>query len=245
MNRIDLEGRAAVVTGGAKGLGRAVARRLAASGATVSVWDADARALDDARAEGWHGLAVDVASLPDVERATRDTCGALGGIDILINNAGISGPIEMTWKYPVEDWRRVLEVDLFGVYHCCRTVIPQMVERGYGRIVNIASIAGKEGNPGASAYAAAKAGVIAMTKSLGKELVKTGVLVNAIAPAAFQTDILSQSTDEFVAYMLSKIPMGRLGQPDELGALAAWLASEDCSFSTGATYDISGGRATY
>lgn len=247
MNRIDLSGRTAVVTGGAKGLGRAIADRLALSGAKISIWDTDVISLESCMKEGRFpaGKFVDVSSLEAVESATVETLSDLGRIDILVNNAGIGGPIEVSWKYPIEQWRRVLEVDLFGVFHCCRTVIPYMVAQGYGRIVNIASIAGKEGNPSASAYAAAKGGVIAMTKSIGKELVKSGVIVNAVAPAAFETEILEQSTSEFVEYIRSKIPMGRLGQPAELGALVAWLASEDCSFSTGATYDISGGRATY
>lgn len=247
MNAIDLDGRVAVVTGGAKGLGEAIVRRFAASGARVVVWDFDSAALDAAvaRHAGITGIAVDVASIKGVVEATRRTIDAHGGIDILVNNAGISGPNHNGWEYPLEEWRRVVEIDLFGVYHCCRTVIPHMIAAGYGRIVNIASISGKEGNPTATPYASAKAGVMALTKALGKELATSGVIVNAVAPAAFETDIFKQNTDEFVAYMLSKIPMGRFGRPDELGALVAWLASEECSFSTGAVYDISGGRATY
>ncbi len=248
MNNIDLNNRVAVVTGGAKGLGQAVCLRLLQSGAKVAVWDVDKDALDRAVAEYGSeaaGFICDVADEGSVRKATEDTLARFGKIDILVNNAGISGPNINGWEYPLDEWRKVVEIDLFGVYYCCRTIIPHMMEAGYGRIVNIASISGKEGNPTATPYAAAKAGVMAITKSLGKELVKTGVLVNAIAPAAFETDIFKQNTQEFVDYMLSKIPMGRFGRPEELGALVAWLASEDCSFSTGAVFDISGGRATY
>ncbi|MFT0891489.1 SDR family NAD(P)-dependent oxidoreductase [Pseudochelatococcus sp. G4_1912] len=248
MNSIDLNGRVAVVTGGAKGLGAAIVTRLIASGAKVAIWDIDPASLDAAVAhhgDSSAGFRVDVANLDSVNKATADTISRFGQIDILVNNAGISGPNINGWEYPVDEWRQVVEIDLFGVYYCCRAVIPHMISGGYGRIVNIASISGKEGNPTATPYAAAKAGVMAMTKSFGKELVKTGVIINSVAPAAFETDIFKQNTPEFIDYMLSKIPMGRFGRPEELGALVAWLSSEDCSFSTGAVYDISGGRATY
>lgn len=248
MNNIDLAQRVAVVTGGAKGLGAAITRRLLASGAKVAVWDQDKAGLDKAVAEFGDdalGVQCDVSQHGAVEAAVASTLERFGRIDILVNNAGISGPNINGWEYPLDQWRQVVEIDLFGVYFCCRSVIPHMIEGGYGRIVNVASISGKEGNPTATPYAAAKAGVMAMTKSLGKELVKTGVIVNAIAPAAFETDIFKQNSQEFIDYMLSKIPMGRFGKPEELAAMVAWLSSEECSFSTGAVFDISGGRATY
>jgi NAD(P)-dependent dehydrogenase (short-subunit alcohol dehydrogenase family) len=248
MNAIDLHNRVAVVTGGAKGLGQAVVQRVLASGAKVAVWDVDPASLETAIAAFGSeaaGFVCDVSDLGSVSHAAAQTLERFGKIDILVNNAGISGPNVNGWEYPVDAWRQVIEVDLFGVYYCCRTVIPHMIREGYGRIVNVASISGKEGNPTATPYASAKAGVMAMTKALGKELVKTGVIVNAVAPAAFETDIFRQNSQEFIDYMLSKIPMGRFGKPEEFGALVAWLASEECSFSTGAVYDISGGRATY
>ena len=248
MNRIDLDGRRAVVTGGAQGIGRAIAERLAASGASVTLWDRDAAELEAAReALGPDGgaVVVDVADPGSVERAAAETVGAAGGIDILVNNAGIAGPNAATWEYPVDEWRRVIEIDLNGVFYCCRAVVPHMIERGYGRIVNIASIAGKEGNPNASAYSAAKAGVIGLTKSLGKELADRDVAVNCITPAAARTRIFEQITQAHIDYMLSKIPRGRFVLVEELAALAAWLVSEENSFTTGAVFDASGGRATY
>ena len=190
-------------------------------------------------------MRVDVTDPASVEAARDRTVAEAGRIDILVNNAGIAGPTVKTWDYPVEDWRRVLDIDLTGVFLCCRSVSPHMMANGWGRIVNIASVAGKEGNPNAVAYSAAKAGVIALTKSLGKELAETGVLVNCVTPAVIVTDILKQVSQQHIDYMLSKIPMGRFGKVEEAAALVAWLASEDCSFSTGATFDLSGGRATY
>jgi 2-dehydro-3-deoxy-L-rhamnonate dehydrogenase (NAD+) len=234
MNQLDLKGRIAVVTGGRIGIGAAIAARLEASGAKVRIWDVGAK--DDP---------VDVAEAESVERATAKAIGDFGRIDILVNNAGIAGPTMPVVDYPVEDWKRVIDVDLNGPFLCCRTVVPHMVKAGYGRIVNIASIAGKEGNPNAAAYAAAKGGLIAFTKALGKELAKTGVLVNCITPAAAQTAILDQVTPEFAQFMLSKIPMGRFVKVEEIAAMACWLATEDCSFTTGGVFDISGGRATY
>lgn len=248
MNRIDLEGRVAVVTGGAAGIGYAIAERLAASGARVMLWDRDADGIEAARAAlgGETGAAVTDVSDPESVAAARDaTIDAFGTIDILVNNAGINGANHKIWETPVEEWRQVMAVDLDGVFLCCRAVVPRMIEAGYGRIVNIASIAGKEGNPNHGHYSTAKAGVIALTKSLGKETVGTGVIVNAVAPAAVETAILKDNTPEQQAYLLSKIPMGRVGRPEEVAALVAWLSSEDVSFSTGAVYDISGGRATY
>ena len=190
-------------------------------------------------------IGADIADAGSVERAVTATLGALSGIDILINNAGISGPNHRLWEYPVDDWRRVIDVNLVGSFLVSRAVIPTMIDNGYGRIVNIASVAGKEGNPNASAYSASKAGLINLTKSLGKELARTGVIVNCVTPAAVRTAIFEQMTEEHVSYMLSRIPMERFGEPEEVAALVAWLASEDCSFSTGATFDLSGGRATY
>jgi 2-dehydro-3-deoxy-L-rhamnonate dehydrogenase (NAD+) len=248
MNRIDLGGRTAAVTGAARGIGRAIAQRLADSGARVAVWDADEAAGTAAAKElggGAFAVRVDVTDPASVEAARDRTVAEAGRIDILVNNAGIAGPTVKTWDYPVEDWRRVLDIDLTGVFLCCRSVSPHMMANGWGRIVNIASVAGKEGNPNAVAYSAAKAGVIALTKSLGKELAETGVLVNCVTPAVIVTDILKQVSQQHIDYMLSKIPMGRFGKVEEAAALVAWLASEDCSFSTGATFDLSGGRATY
>ncbi|MCC7010902.1 MAG: SDR family oxidoreductase [Acidobacteria bacterium] len=249
MNQIDVKGRRAVITGGAKGIGLAIAERLTASGATCWLWDRDAAALEKAarRIGGHHtqGVAVDVADAASVTTAAETTLAAAGTVEILVNNAGIAGVAKKTWECTPEQWQEVLQIDLFGVFLCCRALVPQMIANGYGRIVNIASIAGKEGNPNASHYSAAKAGVIGLTKSLGKELAQTGVLVNCITPAVIDTDILPQVTPAHIEYMLSKIPMNRFGRVDEVAALAAWLASSDCSFSTGAVFDLSGGRATY
>jgi 3-oxoacyl-[acyl-carrier protein] reductase len=234
MNQLDFRGRTAVVTGGLIGIGAAIVKRLEASGARVRVWDVASK--DDP---------VDVTELKALERATAKALADFGRIDILVNNAGIAGMTKPVVDYPVEEWKRVIDVDLNGPFLCCRAVVPHMVKAKYGRIVNIASIAGKEGNPNAAAYAAAKGGVIAFTKALGKELAQTGVLVNCVTPAAAQTAILDQVTPEFAKFMLSKIPMGRFVKVEEIAAMACWLASDDCSFSTGAVFDISGGRATY
>ena len=249
MNRIDLDGRRAVVTGGAQGIGRAIAERLIVSGAFVTLWDRDAGELDTAleaiKGRDTRAVTVDVADPAAVERAAAETVEAAGCIDILVNNAGIAGPNATTWEYPIDEWRQVIDIDLNGVFYCCRAVVPHMIERGYGRIVNIASIAGKEGNPNASAYSAAKAGVIGLTKSLGKELADRDIAVNCITPAAARTRIFEQITEAHIDYMLSKIPRGRFVLVEELAALAAWLVSSDNSFTTGAVFDASGGRATY
>jgi 3-oxoacyl-[acyl-carrier protein] reductase len=246
MNQIDLNGRHAVVTGGASGIGLAIAQRLAASGATVTIWDRDTAAAGAAAAKlAGHAVAVDVTDADAVARAVEHTLDAVSAIDILINNAGITGPNQKVWDYPVEAWNQVFAVNVNGVFHCCRAVVPSMRGRNYGRVVNIASVAGKEGNPNASAYSASKAAVIALTKSLGKELADTAVRVNCVTPAAVRTPLFAQMSQAHIDYMLSKIPLGRFGDTEEVAALVAWLASEDCSFSTGAVFDLSGGRATY
>ncbi|GGF13949.1 short-chain dehydrogenase/reductase SDR [Aliidongia dinghuensis] len=246
MNRIDLNGRRAIVTGGARGIGLAVAERFAASGARVAIWDRDgAVAAAEAERIGQFGVAVDVADPDAIAAALEHSERAIGPTDILVTSAGITGPNRPVDDYPVEDWRRVLDVDLTGPFLCSRAVIPGMRRRDYGRIVHIASIAGKEGNPNAAAYSAAKAGVISLTKSLGKELAQTGIRVNCVTPAAIKTEIFAQMTEQHIQYMLSKIPMGRFGLVTEIAAMIAWLASEECSFSTGAVFDLSGGRAVY
>lgn len=246
MNKIDLQGRVAIVTGGARGIGFAIARRLVDSGARCCLWDMNADALAAAaKSLGAHTATVDISKPDSVQAGFDQTLKHFGAVDILVNNAGIAGVTKKLWECSPAEWQEVLQVNLFGVFLCCRAVVPHMIQRGYGRIVSIASIAGKEGNPNASHYSSAKAGVIGLTKSLGKELAKTGVLVNCITPAVIQTDILKQVTQEHIDYMLSRIPLGRFGKVEEAAAMVAWLASEDCSFSTGAVFDLSGGRATY
>ena len=233
LNQLDFKGRTAVVTGGMIGIGAAIVKRLEASGAKVAIWDVNGPEK------------VDVTDQDSIDRALKKTLASFGKIDVLVNNAGIAGPTVPVVEYPVAEWKRVIDIDLHGPFLVSRVVVPHMVKAGYGRIVNIASIAGKEGNPNAAAYAAAKGGLIAFTKALGKELAQAGVLVNCVAPAAAQTAILDQVSPEFIKFMLSKIPMGRFVKVDEIAALVCWLASEDCSFCTGAVFDISGGRATY
>jgi 3-oxoacyl-[acyl-carrier protein] reductase len=248
MNRLDFANRAAVVTGGAAGIGLAVAKRLAASGARVALWDRDAGALDAAKsAVGDDAItfALDVSDAATVDRAASKTADALGGIDVLVCSAGITGPNKVTWEYPVDDWRKVFDVNVHGLFYCNRAVVPIMQRKNYGRIVNIASVAGKEGNPNAPAYSASKAAVIGLTKSLGKELAKTGIRANCVTPAAVRTAIFDQMTQQHIDFMLSKIPLARFGEVDEIAAMVCWLASEECSFSTGAVFDLSGGRATY
>ena len=253
MNQIDLKGRVAVITGGAQGIGLAVAERMLQSGASVVLWDIDAALLaqaEDALAKLKHGGAVSTAIVEltldaDIAAATADAVRAHGRIDILVNNAGITGGNASTWELAPEVWRRVIEVNLVAPYLTCRAVVPQMVKQGYGRIINIASVAGKEGNPNASHYSASKAGLIALTKSLAKELATKGVLVNAVSPAAAKTAMFDSMTQQHIDFMLSKIPMARFLEVTEAAAMIAWLASEECSFSTGAVFDLSGGRATY
>ena len=248
MNQLDFDQRTAVITGGAAGIGLAVARRLAASGAKVALWDRDEAALADARVDT-AGIvftaALDVSDHEAVARATAATEEALHRIDVLVCSAGITGPNATTWQYPPDAWRQVIDVNLNGLFYCNRCVVPVMLKNDYGRIVNIASVAGKEGNPNAPAYSASKAAVIGLTKSLGKELAKTGIRANCVTPAAVRTAIFDQMTQQHIDFMLSKIPLGRFGSVDEIAALVCWLASEECSFSTGATFDLSGGRATY
>ena len=249
-NTIDLNGRIAVVTGGAQGIGRAIVERLLESGAAVAIWDRDAalaeRAADDLRGLGkTTAVTCDVTRLTEIEAARDTTVKALGRIDILVNNAGVAGPNVRTWEYPIGAWHEVMRVNLDSQFYCCRAIVPLMIAQNYGRIVNIASIAGKEGNPNAAAYSASKAGVIALTKSLGKELAGHDIAVNCITPAAAKTAIFDQMTPEHIGYMLSKIPRGRFVAVEEIAALVAFCASAECSFSTGAVFDISGGRATY
>jgi 3-oxoacyl-[acyl-carrier protein] reductase len=248
MNRIDLDGRCAVVTGGAQGIGRAIAERLLGSGATVWLWDRDA-ALAEATARelgaSAPAAAVDITDPAAVVAAAQQVVDANGRIDILVNNAGISGANAPLHEYPLDQWRAVIEIDLSGTFYCSRAVVPHMLAAGYGRIVNVASIAGKEGNPNACAYSAAKAGVIALTKSLGKELAAHDIAVNCVTPAAARTAIFDQMTQAHIDYMLSKIPRGRFVMVEEIAGLVAWLASAENAFATGAVFDISGGRATY
>jgi 3-oxoacyl-[acyl-carrier protein] reductase len=237
-----------VITGGAQGIGRAIAERFLAEDAKVCLWDADGDLAADVAGqldENAYSQQLDVTDPDAVAEAAGATLSAMGGIDILVNNAGISGPNVATWEYPIEDWLQVLDIDLNGVFYCCRAVLPIMRASGYGRVVNIASVAGKEGNPNASAYSAAKAGVIGLTKSLGKELAETDIRVNCVTPAVAKTRIFDQMTEEHIGYMLSKIPMGRFVEVEEIATLVAWLSSEECSFSTGAVFDITGGRSTY
>jgi 3-oxoacyl-[acyl-carrier protein] reductase len=248
MNQLDFQGRHAVVTGGATGLGYAIAARLIQSGGSVTLWDRDGAAVRKAAlalGAKAHAVTVDVAVHEQVQAAVQATLEQSARIDALVNSAGITGPNTKLWDYPVQDWREVMEVNLNGLFYCCREVVPVMRAAGYGRIVNIASVAGKDGNPNASAYSASKAAVMALTKSLGKELAAYDIAVNAITPAAAKTAIFDQMKQEHIDYMLSKIPRARFVKIEEIAALAAWCASADNSFTTGAVFDISGGRATY
>ena len=250
MHTLDLNNRVAVITGAARGIGFATARRALASGATAVLWDVDAAKLEAARQElSSHGSVsvhvVELTSQASVDAATAATMGEHRRIDVLVNNAGIAGGNGTTWELDPDVWRRVIDVNLIGPFLTCRAVVPHMLAAGYGRIVNVASIAGKEGNPNASHYSASKAGLIGLTKSLGKELAAKQILVNCVTPAAARTDIFAQMKQEHLDYMLSRIPMGRFVEVAEIAALICWLASEECSFSTGAVFDISGGRATY
>jgi 2-dehydro-3-deoxy-L-rhamnonate dehydrogenase (NAD+) len=242
-----LDGQVAIVTGAARGIGLGIAARLAQDGCRIVVWDCDLRPFE-AGAAGFTPAAmhtVDVSDAASVKRAFAATLADVQGVDILINNAGINGPVMPVWEYPLDAWDRVLAVNLTGVFYCCRAVVPHMRAASYGRIVNVASIAGKEGNPRIAAYSAAKAGVISFTKSLAKELADSGVLANCIAPVITETELFNEMTPDHIAAMKAKIPMGRFLKIDEIAAMVAWIASPECSFTTGATFDLSGGRATY
>jgi 3-oxoacyl-[acyl-carrier protein] reductase len=246
MNKIDLEKKVAVVTGGAQGFGFAIVQRLLKSGAEVIIWDNDEKVLQKLELEkNVHKIVTDVTNYQSVERATKESILKCNTIDILVNNAGIAGPSLKTWEYPLENWKQVIDIDLTGVFYCCRSVVPIMIKNNYGRIANIASIAGKEGNPGHMPYSAVKAGVIALTKSLGKELADKDIAVNCVTPAAAKTRIFDQISQEHIDYMLSKIPRNRFVKVEELASMVAWMVSEENSFTTGAVFDLSGGRATY
>ena len=245
MNNINLKNKVAVVTGGAQGFGLAIAKRFLVSGAQVVIWDIDEKILLSVEEKNITKIIVDVTNFKKIEEATKETLSLFGRIDILVNNAGIAGPSYTTWEYPIEEWQKIIDIDLSGVFYCCKSIVPVMKKNNYGRIINIASIAGKEGNPNAMPYSAAKAGVIALTKSLGKELANYNIAVNCITPAAAKTRIFDQISQEHIDYMLSKIPRNRFVKVDELASMVAWMASEENSFTTGAVFDLSGGRATY
>ena len=245
MNKINLENRVAIVTGGAQGFGLAITKRFIESGARVLIWDKDTEYLNKVDLKNTQKIEVDVSSYKSVENAYAESLRYENKIDILINNAGIAGPNFKTWDYPLEEWQKVIDIDLSGVFYCCKTIVPHFIKHNYGRIVNISSIAGKEGNPNAMPYSAAKAGVIALTKSLGKELAENNISVNCVTPAPAKTRIFDQITQEHIDYMLSKIPRNRFVLVEELASLVAWMSSEENSYTTGSTFDLSGGRATY
>ncbi len=245
MNKINLENRVAIVTGGAQGFGLAITKRFIESGAKVLIWDKDTEYLNKVDLKNTYKIEVDVSNYKNVENAFAESLTHENKIDILINNAGIAGPNFKTWDYPLEEWQKVIDIDLSGVFYCCKTVAPHFIKNNYGRIVNISSIAGKEGNPNAMPYSAAKAGVIALTKSLGKELAEKNISVNCVTPAPAKTRIFDQITQEHIDYMLSKIPRNRFVLVEELASLVAWMSSEENSYTTGSTFDLSGGRATY
>ena len=246
MNQIDLNNKVAIVTGGAQGFGYSLVDRFSKSGAKVIIWDIDEKVLNsiDLKNNISYEI-VDVTSYESIQKATNNTIKKYNKIDILVNNAGIAGPSFKTWEYPIDDWQRVIDIDLTGLFYCCKSIVPHMINKNYGRIVNISSIAGKEGNPNAMPYSAAKAGVIALTKSLGKELADKNISVNCVTPAAAKTRIFDQISEEHINYMLSKIPRGRFVKLNELSSMVSWLVSEENSFTTGAVFDLSGGRATY
>ena len=246
MNQIDLNNKTAVITGGAQGFGYSMVERFSQSGAKVVIWDKDQELIDSLDLpDNVSAVQTDVTSYDSVEKSVQETIDKNSTIDILVNNAGIAGPSFKTWEYPIDQWQNVVDIDLTGVFYCCRAVTPHMIKNNYGRIVNVASIAGKEGNPNAMPYSAAKAGVIALTKSLGKELSDKNIAVNCVTPAAAKTRIFDQISQEHIDYMLSKIPRGRFLKVDELASMVSWLVSEENSYTTGAVFDLSGGRATY
>ncbi len=245
MNKINLENRVAIVTGGAQGFGLAITKRFIESGARVLIWDKDTEYLNKVDLKNTQKIEVDVSNYKSVENAFAESLTLENKIDILINNAGIAGPNFKTWDYPLEEWQKVIDIDLTGVFYCCKNIVPHFIKNNYGRIVNISSIAGKEGNPNAMPYSAAKAGVIALTKSLGKELAENNISVNCVTPAPAKTRIFDQITQEHIDYMLSKIPRNRFVLVEELASLVAWMSSEENSYTTGSTFDLSGGRATY
>ena len=249
MNNFDLKNRVAIITGGAQGFGLAISKRIIQSGGKVVIWDIDENAiksaLDEVNSENLSFKKVDVTNFVEIEKALLETEKELGKIDIFVNNAGITGMNTKVWDYPLDEWKKVIELDLNSTFYCCKAVVPYMIKNNYGRIVNIASIAGKEGNPNASAYSTAKAGVIGFTKSLGKELADKNIAVNCVTPAAAKTRIFDQMTQEHIDYMLSKIPRNRFAKVDELASLVCWLSCEENSFTTSAVFDLSGGRATY
>ena len=245
MNKINLENRVAIVTGGAQGFGLAITKRFIESGAKVLIWDKDTEYLNKVDLKNTQKIEVDVSNYKSVENAFAESLTHENKIDILVNNAGIAGPNFKTWDYPLEEWQKVIDIDLSGVFYCCKTIVPHFIKNNYGRIVNISSIAGKEGNPNAMPYSAAKAGVIALTKSLGKELAENNISVNCVTPAPAKTRIFDQITQEHIDYMLSKIPRNRFVLVEELASLVAWMSSEENSYTTGSTFDLSGGRATY
>ena len=249
MNKYNFSGRVAIVTGGAQGFGLAITKKIIQSGGKVVIWDIDNDAIEKAKKEinsdNFSAQLVDVTNFKTIETAVKDLENKFGKIDIFVNNAGITGMNAKVWEYPLDEWKKVIELDLNSTFYCCKAIVPHMLKNNYGRIINIASIAGKEGNPNASAYSTAKAGVIGLTKSLGKELADKNIAVNCVTPAAAKTRIFDQMTDEHINYMLSKIPRNRFAKIDELASLVCWLASEENSFSTAAVFDLSGGRATY
>ena len=246
MNKIDLNNKVAIVTGGVQGFGLAVVERFINSGANVVIWENDKKLLDNFQTiKEVHKIQTDVSNPESVKASAEETIKNCGSIDILVNNAGIAGPNHTTWEYPNSDWQQVIDIDLSGVFYCCKYVVPHMIKNNYGRIVNVASVAGKEGNPNAMPYSAAKAGVIAITKSLGKELADKNIAVNCVTPAAAKTRIFDQLSQEHIDYMLSKIPRNRFLKVEELASMVSWLVSDENSYTTSAVFDLSGGRATY
>ena len=245
MNKIDLNNRTAVVTGGVQGFGLAVAERFIDSGAKVVIWDRDQKLLDDLNIDNTIKINIDISNFDNVSSGFKLTLERVDKVDILVNNAGIAGPTVKSWEYPNDDWQKIMDINLTGTFNCCKVIVPHMIKNNYGRIINVASIAGKEGNPNAMPYSASKAGVIALTKSLGKELAEKNIAVNCITPAAAKTRIFDQISQEHIDYMLSKIPRNRFVLVDELASMVSWMASEENSYTTGSAFDLSGGRASF